>query len=70
MNKLIDFVKNNIIRRNNITSLGRWGLEYNSKKINRKIDWSNEDHCGPCGQLAINKLEKINKLAKNNVLNK
>ena len=29
--------------------LGRWNMEICDKKINRKIDFSNEDHCGPCG---------------------
>ena len=29
--------------------LGRWNMEICDKKINRKIDYSNEDHCGPCG---------------------
>ena len=25
------------------------------KKINNKIDLSNEDHCGPCGQYILDK---------------
>jgi hypothetical protein len=29
--------------------LGRWNLDYCNNKINNKIDWSNVDHCGPCG---------------------
>lgn len=29
--------------------LGRWNMEICDKKRNRKIDYSNEDHCGPCG---------------------
>ena len=29
--------------------LGRWNLETCNKKINKKIDLANEDHCGPCG---------------------
>lgn len=37
----------------NIKPLGRWKLDYCSKKMNRKIDMSNEDHCGPCGQYII-----------------
>ena len=32
---------------------GRWKIEDCSKKINSKIDLSNEDHCGPCGQYAL-----------------
>ena len=29
--------------------LGRWTNECQSK-TNKKIDFSNEDHCGPCGK--------------------
>jgi hypothetical protein len=37
--------------------LGRWKLEYCNVKLNNKIDLSNEDHCGPCGQYALEKIE-------------
>ena len=32
------------------------------KDMNRKIDLSNEDHCGPCGEYALEKIK-----LKNNV---
>jgi hypothetical protein len=35
--------------------LGRWNIDYCNTKINNKIDMSNEDHCGPCGQYAMSK---------------
>ena len=35
--------------------LGRWNIDYCNQKINSKIDLSNEDHCGPCGQYILNK---------------
>jgi hypothetical protein len=38
--------------------LGRWKIDYCNKKINNKIDLSNEDHCGPCGQYILNKTQK------------
>ncbi len=44
--------------------LGRWKIENCHKQMNHKIDLSNEDHCGPCGQYA---LEKININIKNNI---
>lgn len=50
--------------------VGRWNIEYCNKKINHKIDLSNEDHCGPCGQYALTKLELENenkKIKKNEV---
>jgi hypothetical protein len=37
--------------------LGRWRTEECSKQMNNKIDLSNEDHCGPCGQYALKKIE-------------
>jgi hypothetical protein len=33
--------------------LGRWKLEYCNTKVDNKIDLSNEDHCGPCGQYGL-----------------
>jgi len=55
-------------------TLGRWNIEYCNKKINNKIDLSNEDHCGPCGQYILDKkidTYKINKdIYKNNKNNK
>jgi hypothetical protein len=29
--------------------VGRWRREECPVKTNQKVDWSNEDHCGPCG---------------------
>jgi hypothetical protein len=29
--------------------IGRWQNDYCEIKTAKKIDWSNEDHCGPCG---------------------
>ena len=37
--------------------LGRWRIETCYKQTNNKIDLSNEDHCGPCGQYALEKIE-------------
>jgi len=41
--------------------VGRWRIEQCNTKMNQKIDLSNEDHCGPCGQYA---LEQSNNLQK------
>ena len=40
--------------------LGRWAIDYCDKKTNNKIDLSNEDHCGPCGQYMLGKNEANN----------
>jgi len=42
--------------------LGRWRIENCNKQINNKIDLSNEDHCGPCGQYAIEKIKLKNQM--------
>jgi len=44
--------------------LGRWNIEYCDKKMNHKIDLSNEDHCGPCGQYILDKSLKTNDISK------
>lgn len=44
--------------RNEKNPLGRWNIENCNKKIDKKIDLSNEDHCGPCGQYIIDKILK------------
>lgn len=55
---------------NNPKPLGRWNIEYCNNKMNRKIDMSNEDHCGPCGQYRITRMNKEkDKYVLNNVLN-
>ena len=48
--------------------LGRWKIEKCDVKINNKIDLSNEDHCGPCGQYILlkkNDTEKNIDISKN-----
>jgi len=44
--------------------LGRWKIENCNIKMNNKIDLSNEDHCGPCGQYALEKIELKNNKSK------
>lgn len=41
--------------------LGRWRIEDCNLKLNNKIDLSNEDHCGPCGKYALEKISLLNK---------
>jgi len=37
--------------------MGRWRIENCNIQTDNKIDLSNEDHCGPCGQYALSKIE-------------
>ena len=48
----------NIIKRfarDQAKPLGRWNIDYCNKKIDKKVDLSNVDHCGPCGTEHIEK---------------
>lgn len=55
--KYIMSVISNMFRKELPRPMGRWNIENCSKKMNNKIDLSNEDHCGPCGQYAISKIK-------------
>jgi hypothetical protein len=50
--------------------LGRWKVETCNIKVNNKIDLSNEDHCGPCGEYEIINKNPIKLLKNNNKLKK
>ena len=56
--KFIVAILKKIIPKQLPNPLGRWKIDYCSKKMDHKIDLSNEDHCGPCGQYALTKLKK------------
>ena len=36
-------------------NLGRWNIENCKKRIDKKVDLANEDHCGPCGNNNLTK---------------
>jgi hypothetical protein len=64
MNFIINILKK-LIPKEVIKPVGRWRTENCNKQLNFKIDLSNEDHCGPCGQYALEKKEELkNKLKK------
>jgi hypothetical protein len=54
MNYLLTFIKK-ILPKEIPKPLGRWKIESCINIINGKIDLSNEDHCGPCGEYALEK---------------
>ena len=47
--------------------LGRWNMETCDRKTNYKIDLSNEDHCGPCGNTSkyIIPIPKVDQMSTN-----
>jgi len=49
--------------------LGRWRIEKCHFQMGNKIDLSNEDHCGTCGQYALKKIKLIDQV-KNNTQSK
>lgn len=56
MNSVINFITR-YIRSETPTLLGRWKIDYCSKKINDKIDLANVDHCGICGHYLLKKID-------------
>jgi hypothetical protein len=56
MKYIINIVKK-IIPRESAKPLGRWNIEYSNIVMNTKIDLANEDHCGPCGQYMVSKIQ-------------
>lgn len=59
-------VINKIIPKELPKPVGRWSIEECNVKMNGRVDLSNEDHCGPCGQYALVKIEEGIK-TKNNL---
>jgi hypothetical protein len=57
-NKMTLFAKfiERVLPRNIPTPVGRWRVEHCEAVLGKRVDMSNEDHCGPCGQYAIDKL--------------
>lgn len=68
MNKYIKSVMNKLFPKKELPKhMGRWRIEDCHNQTNHRIDLSNEDHCGPCGQYALSKLDlKPNALIKLN----
>jgi hypothetical protein len=68
MRSLMNIVKN-FFPKQVQRPVGRWNIDYCSVKTNTKIDLSNEDHCGTCGEYATlrkNVLDnKIKSVVKN-----
>lgn len=46
-----------ILRKETPVMLGRWKIDYCQTQIANKVDMSNEDHCGPCGQYTFKKIQ-------------
>ena len=53
-------LKNDIFKKHSPINLGRWKLEDCKLSVNKKIDWSNYDHCGVCGKNIIDSLNNLN----------
>ena len=56
MKYIISIIKN-LLQKEIPKPVGRWRIENCNTAMNNKIDLSNEDHCGPCGQYALEKIE-------------
>lgn len=59
MNKYIKSVLSTLFTKKELPKhMGRWRIDDTNKQVNQKVDLSNEDHCGPCGQYALSKIEQ------------
>ena len=56
--KFITTIMKRWIQKDIPNPVGRWRIENCHLQMNQKIDLSNEDHCGPCGQYALEKAEQ------------
>lgn len=70
MNKYISAIVKKIFQKELPKPMGRWRIEHSNSQINNKIDLSNEDHCGPCGQYALSKIIEFKKKQKKDLQNK
>ena len=66
MQYIVKFLKN-MLPKTIPKPLGRWNNDC-YLKTNKKIDFANEDHCGPCGENLLNKPVKLQ--TNKNILNK
>jgi hypothetical protein len=65
--KYITTIINKLLTKELPKPVGRWRIENCNSVLNHKIDLSNEDHCGPCGQYALEKkIELTNNEKKKN----
>jgi len=53
--KYITTIIKKLLPKDKLKHIGRWRIENCDNTINSKIDLSNEDNCGPCGQICIRK---------------
>lgn len=60
MKKYLMSIIKKLVSKEQPRHLGRWRMEDCNIKRNSKIDLSNEDHCGPCGQYALEKIDLKN----------
>jgi hypothetical protein len=58
-------LKNLFLLTNQPVLLGRWNVVYCEKKINKKLDLANEDHCGSCNQYNQNQEKEEQQKMKN-----
>jgi len=63
MKFIINLVKR-ILPKERVKPMGRWNNDYCDVKTNKKVDLSNEDHCGPCGQYGVQLIKTPSKEKK------
>lgn len=57
MNRIIKVIINRLTPRPLAPPpLGRWNLDYCDKKLDHKVNLTNEDHCGTCNSYRLTKV--------------
>lgn len=64
-NKISSF----LLHKSETKLLGRWHLNSNDSIVNKKIDFSNYDHCGTCGIIKLSGTNQINKVFEKSEIN-
>jgi hypothetical protein len=61
LTQLSNSFKNLGSSKNSTIKLGRWDTNFNKQNIDKRVDWSNHDHCGSelCDKPVIIKNKKI-----------
>ena len=62
--KFIKYIINKLKPKELPIHLGRWKINKCNNQMSNKIDLSNEDHCGPCGQYTLEKIKSVPLLIK------
>jgi hypothetical protein len=68
INKFLDNLPKRMDFKSTTPKLGRWSLDHDDKSL-KKVDLTNEDHCGVCNTMREDYLDKENTKEQKKVKN-